>query len=293
VHLRIPTDIKLIRRTRMISRIPGLSRRTLAALAACTALVVAGPVATAQAATASTGSGTDSGTSSGTTVHFPGLPQVGALFSSADYTGSTAAHFCTGTVIDSPRGDIVLTAAHCVWSASKDTYSHSSITFAPGYDNGPNAHLGGVWNVEQIDVSPGYQADGNPADDYAFLIIAPQHGLTIQQVTGGLRLATTRLPQQVSVVGYNDLAYDADGNEPIVCRATAFEETDDGEPWARFNCPNYQDGTSGGPWITRSGAVMGVIGGYEQGGDSPNWSYSAIFNTATLAFYRSVAMPGR
>ena len=35
--------------------------------------------------------------------------------------------------------------------------------------------------------------------------------------------------------------------------------------------------------------MVGVIGGYEQGGDSPNWSYSAIFDNATLAFYRSVA----
>jgi hypothetical protein len=93
----------------------------------------------------------------------------------------------------------------------------------------------------------------------------------------------------VSVVGYNDLTYDVDGNEPIMCRTTAFEETDAGEPWARFNCPNYQDGTSGGPWITKAGTVVGVIGGYEQGGDSPDWSYSAIFNSATLAFYRSVA----
>ncbi|HWG25551.1 trypsin-like serine peptidase [Actinospica sp.] len=269
--MRIPTDIKAFLR----------ARHPLKILAACTALAVAGPVAVAQAAASSA--------NSGPTVHFPGLPQVGALFGSADYTGSSASHFCTATVIDSPAGDLVLTAAHCVWDASTGTYTHSSITFAPGYDNGLNSHLGGAWTVAQIDVPAGYKADGDPVDDYALLEIVPQHGLSIERVTGGLRLATTRLPEQVAVVGYNDLVYDVSGNEPIICRATAFEETDAGEPWSRFNCDNYQDGTSGGPWITRGGDVVGVIGGYEQGGDSPNWSYSTIFNQATIDFYRSVA----
>ena len=268
----------------MNARIPrrsGRIARRLTTLAACGALAITGPVAAAQAAAGSA--------ASGSTVHFAGVPQVGALFDSADYTGSSASHFCTATVIDSPRGDLVLTAAHCVASFATGTYKAGTVTFAPGYDNGPNARLGGVWSVEKVDVSPGYLAVQNPEDDYALLVIAPKHGVSIQHVTGGLRLGTTKLPEQVSVVGYNDLAYDVDGNEAIVCRATAFEETDDSEPWARFNCPNYQDGTSGGPWITRDGAVVGVIGGYEQGGDSPNWSYSAIFNSATLAFYRSVA----
>ena len=272
-------NVRNVRIPRRTTRHP---RRALRTLAACGVLVIGGPVAVAQAAS-------DSAASAGTTVHFSGLSEVGALFSSADYTGSSASHFCTGTVIDSPRGDLVLTAAHCVASFAGSGYKAGTITFAPGYDNGPDARLGGVWSVEQVDVSPGYAADQNPEDDYALLVIAPQHGLDIQEVTGGLRLGTTKLPEQVSVVGYNDLVYDVDGNEPIICRATAYEETDDSEPWARFDCPNYQDGTSGGPWITKGGTVVGVIGGYEQGGDSPNWSYSAIFNAATIAFYRSIA----
>jgi Trypsin-like peptidase domain len=273
-----------IRMLRSRDRSHGAPRRGLTVLAACGSLLLTGP-AVAEAAA--------HGAGSGTTVHFPGLPQVGALFGEADYTGTGAAHFCTGTVIDSPRGDLVLTAAHCVWDASTGT-ARSGITFAPGYDNRPDALLGGVWNVEKIDVAPGYAAHEDPEQDYALLVIAPRHGVEIQRVTGGLRLTAARLPEQVSVVGYNDLEYDTDGNTPIVCAATAFEESDAGEPWARFNCPNYQDGTSGGPWITRGGAVMGVIGGYLQGGDSPDWSYSALFGAATLAFYRSVAdSPGR
>ena len=262
----------------MNARIPMSPRRLFAVLAVGGALAVASP------ALAATGGGP-----SGTTVHFPGLPQVGALFGAADYTGSDAAHFCTGTVIDSPAGDLVLTAAHCVWDVSQGTYTHGQITFAPGYDGGPNAALGGVWNVERVDVAPGYVANGDEEDDYALLVIAPQHGVNIQWRTGGLRLAAAALPEQVAVEGYNDLQYDAQGNEPVICATKAFEETDDGSPWARFDCPNFQDGTSGGPWINPNGSVVGVIGGYEQGGDSPDWSYSALFDANTLAFYRSIA----
>jgi Trypsin-like peptidase domain len=264
------------------TRIPISARRLLVLLAAGgLSAALAGPAALAAAATQSPGSGT--------TVHFPGLAQVGALFDAADYTGADAAHFCTGTVIDSPAGDLVLTAAHCVAGASQGTYTPGQITFAPGYDEGPNARLGGVWSVQSIHLAPGYAADGDEEDDYALLVIAPKHGVDIQRMTGGLRLATARLPEQVAVEGYNDLEYDAAGNEPVICATQAFEETDDGLPWARFDCPNYQDGTSGGPWIAAGGKVVGVIGGYEQGGDSPDWSYSALFDADTLAFYRSVA----
>ena len=258
-------------------------RRLLTALAAGAALALAGPVAAAQASTQGPGT-------SGVTVHFPGLPQVGALFDSADYTGADAAHFCTGSVIDSPHGDLVLTAAHCVYNASKHTYLHTgSITFAPGYDETPNAFLGGVWTVTKVDVAPGYLASGDEEQDYAILQIAPKYGLEIQDFTGGLRLSAAHLPEPVSPVGYNNLEYDTAGNTPIVCHTQAFEETDAGQSWARFNCPNYQDGTSGGPWIAPGGRVIGVIGGYQQGGDSPDYSYSALFGADTLAFYRSVA----
>ena len=269
--IRIPTDIKQIRRAAKV-------------LAACTTLAVAGPVAVAQAAA--------SASNAGDTVHFSGVSEVGALFSSPDYTGSSASHFCTATVIDSPTADLVITAAHCVWDVSTDSPTYSSLTFAPGYDSGLDSHLGGAWTVEQVDVPDGYKTDGNPVDDYAILAIAPQNGLNIEQVTGGLRLATTHLPEKIAAIGYNDLAYDVNGNEPIICRTTAFEETDAGVAWSRFNCPNYQDGTSGGPWIARGRDVVGVIGGYEQGGDSPDWSYSTIFNAATIEFYQSVVDAG-
>lgn len=256
----------------------------LAGSVAASVLTAFAVIPTAQAAT------TDADVPSGTTVHFSGRPEVGALFDAPDYTGANAAHFCTASVIASPRGNLVLTAAHCVYSASKGMYTHPNITFAPGYGQAPRPDLGGVWSVAQIDVAPAYLADGDPESDYAILVIAPQNGHEIQHFTGALLPTVATLPEPVEVVGYNDLEWDVQGNEPIECRALAFEETEGGEPYARFNCPDFQDGSSGGPWIVRgTHLVMGVIGGYEQGGDSPDWSYSALFGANLLKFYRQVA----
>jgi hypothetical protein len=60
-----------------------------------------------------------------------------------------------------------------------------------------------------------------------------------------------------------------------------------------FECANYTDGTSGGPFLanvsarTGEGWVIGVIGGYQNGGDTPDVSYSPRFFSAILALYQT------
>lgn len=58
--------------------------------------------------------------------------------------------------------------------------------------------------------------------------------------------------------------------------------------------PRFPDGTSGGPWVidvdaaTGDGTVIGVIGGYQYGGDSPDVSYSSYFDSDIKDLYDSV-----
>ena len=65
-----------------------------------------------------------------------------------------------------------------------------------------------------------------------------------------------------------------------------------------FDCGGYTDGTSGGPFLTNvssttgQGTVVGVIGGYEQGGDLPQVSYSSAFGAKVAALYKA-AVAGR
>jgi hypothetical protein len=64
-----------------------------------------------------------------TATLFNGVPTVGALF----FTTGSDAHFCTASVVNSIPGDLILTAAHCVYSASG--YS-GNMEFVPGYHDG-------------------------------------------------------------------------------------------------------------------------------------------------------------
>jgi V8-like Glu-specific endopeptidase len=220
-----------------------------------------------------------------TATPFNGVPTVGALF----FTTGTDEHFCTASVVNSLPGDLVLTAAHCVYSGT--TYS-GNIEFVPGYHDGLQPY--DAWPVKTITVAKGWAQSGDTNLDFAFLTVTPPAGTwrPIQRVTGGLWLGIN-LPyaQNIEVIGYNDT-----DNGPVKCATTSFEfETDQLE----FYCHDYWDGTSGGPWIVRyhgrsgSGIVFGVIGGYEQGGDYEWASYSAYFGWPTLELFLQASQAAR
>ncbi|HME66007.1 MAG TPA: serine protease, partial [Streptosporangiaceae bacterium] len=206
---------------------------------------------------------------------FAGTPAVGALFTMSK--GKLGRHFCTASVIGSPHGDLVITAAHCVTGAS-------GIVFVPGYDRGATPY--GVWTVTKIYVDRSWTSSSNPKDDVAFLRVS-QAGSTvpIEDVTGAEALKTgTPARQLVEVIGYPD-----SGSQPIVCRNWTREPMSE---QLEFDCGGYTDGTSGGPFLanvnplTGQGRVIGVIGGYEQGGLTPQVSYSSMFGANVAALYR-------
>jgi V8-like Glu-specific endopeptidase len=211
-----------------------------------------------------------------TATLFGGVPTIGALF----FTTGTQAHFCTASVVDSATANLILTAAHCVYSSM---YA-SNIEFVPGYHNGLQPY--GAWVAQTITVAAGWQQSQDQNLDFAFLSVAPPVGTSrpIQAVTGGLRLGiNVGYRHRIEAIGYNNT-----DDAPVECAAKSFEfETDQME----FYCYDYWDGTSGGPWIIGyngehgTGTIFGVIGGYEQGGDY-NWaSYSAYFSWPTLELF--------
>jgi len=209
-------------------------------------------------------------------IHFNGVRTVGALF----FTTGTQAHFCTASVVDSFRFDLVLTAAHCVYGSSYAT----NIAYVPEWHKGVSPY--GSWAVQTITVAAGWVHSQNPNLDFAFLTVTPPPGTwrPIQFVTGGLRLGINAgYAHPIYVIGYND----TDG-QPVGCATTSFKfETDQ----MKFYCNSFWDGTSGGPWIlhynrvTGSGTVLGDIGGYEQGGDYPWASYSAYYSRSILRLF--------
>jgi V8-like Glu-specific endopeptidase len=200
---------------------------------------------------------------------FSGSPAIGALFTKSA-SGSLQSHFCTASVVDSPKGDLVVTAAHCT-----NGRTAGQLVFVPDYMNGQEPF--GVWSVKSIVVDQDWVSDSNPDHDFAFLVISPDSaGSAIQQVTGGETVTVNQgSKQNVRVSGYPDGL-----NAPITCSnpVSMFSATQ-----LQFDCGGYTDGTSGSPLLTSIdpatglGDVIGVIGGYEQGGDTPSVSYAATF----------------
>jgi len=68
------------------------------------------------------------------------------------------------------------------------------------------------------------------------------------------------------------------GDAPITCVNWTSRQS---ATQLRFECDGYTGGTSGSPWVTRfngrsrTGTIVGVIGGYQGGGDTASVSYSA------------------
>ncbi len=220
-----------------------------------------------------------------------GADAVGALFTWQDR--QLGRHFCTASVVSSTAGDLVITAAHCVTGVDL-----ANIVFAPGYANGQLPR--GLWAVSRKFVDARWAAHKDPNDDFAFLVVRPltkphqsaadaQLTGTVQSAAGAERLRfDARLPTTIRATGYPD-----GSNRPVTCATRAVAFRPDALDQVKFVCPGFTDGTSGGPFLsdfsraTDTGSIIGVIGGYQQGGDSADISYSSAFVANVRSLYAS------
>lgn len=201
---------------------------------------------------------------------------VGAVFTS----DSSGDHFCTASVVDSAGQNLIVTAAHCVYDPGVG--QRNDLVFVPGYRSGETPSR--VWPLAAITVDQSWADHGNPDMDVAFAIVQPVNGKQVQQVLGANKLGIDKGYQlTVKLTGYP-----SSGSMPITC---ANQTTEQSPTQLRIDCPDYTGGTSGSPWLTgfdpgtHTGTVVGVIGGYQQGGDSPNTSYSSYFGSGVQALY--------
>ncbi len=211
------------------------------------------------------------------TAHtYDGTPTVGAIFVS----GLHQNHTCTGSVVGSPQGDVILTAAHCVAGVT------SEIQFAPGFVDGRTPY--GVWRVVEEFTAPQWGDGPNEQHyDYAFLRVADQNrdGVqrSLQSVVGANRLRVNpAITGDVTITGYPL----GKGGKPITCTHALYLY----QGFPAMNCYGYYPGVSGSPWLVGGppgqASVIGALGGLQGGGCSDSPSFASYFNQTTEATYQ-------
>lgn len=213
---------------------------------------------------------------SSTPVQHMGQPQQKAVAAPVDPDKRVGAifidggplHVCTGSVVHSKGGNLMMTAAHCLAGASQ-------ITFVPGFAGDAPPAPADVWKADAVYLDPRWSASKDPNADYAIARLSNDAGGSVESRAGlALTLGKTPPPgSHVTVMGYPAGV----GGAPIGCQAST-SLTEGGFP--SFPCEGLVDGTSGAPWV--SGTMLtGVIGGFERGGCAANVSYSAPFDAQT------------
>ncbi|MFG2988590.1 trypsin-like serine peptidase [Streptomyces sp. NPDC048257] len=201
----------------------------------------------------------------------PAEPAIGALFSPGP--DGDPDHHCSAVVVHSPGGDLIATAAHCVYGGGFRT----NLAFAPGYQDGVAPY--GIWVPTRIDVDPRWTKDQDPDYDVAFVRLRrPGYpGQRLEDVTGAQTMGFgAELPAPARVVGYPNYS-----EQPLECRNTAVAA---GPAQVRLDCADVPNGTSGGPVLTDRSTLIGVVGGRDGGGDEET-SYSVRFGDGVRALY--------
>ncbi|MFB7465459.1 trypsin-like serine peptidase [Streptomyces sp. NPDC056224] len=226
------------------------------------------------------------------------FPTVGVLTANGE-------HWCTASVVDSPKGNVVATAAHCVapggedgrpGEVAHDGHAIGELAFAPAFSGeGSGSHPLGVWKVSSIHVDERWTKWGEDTADFAFLTIAPDDdGRSVQEAVGGRAEApkpewTSGYLREVTVVGYPESEHNPQ-NKPVSCTTQTRHDEDDPD-MLYISCAGFWTGTSGSPWIAdrggpaRPGRLIGVL----SGGDTDVDSTAALFDEHAKALYERAA----
>lgn len=229
--------------------------------------------------------------------YFGGIPTVGTFFHYVKNpaTDRLEGRFCSASVIDSPQGNVILTAAHCSGGTKG--------MFVPRYDGAAaNPAPYGRFPVQKwIRDSRWYKVGDNPTRDaysdldYAFARVGPNSGNQSLQKAVGAALELGQVngdySRTVTVVGYPG-SHNPE-NQPIICPGVTTRQLP-GYRQLRMECGGFYGGTSGSPWITGlntttgSGTVIGNLGGYYGGGlenNSDRVSFAVTYDQRALEIY--------
>lgn len=191
---------------------------------------------------------------------------------------------CSASVIPSTSGDVIVTAAHCVY----DTDSLSWVTncnwvFVPGYVNG-NAPYG-IWPAREVAaLNTWTRTDPDFNADVAFVALSQVNGRHITQVTGSQAIAFNYArDQQTFSFGYPVNL--ANGQVLQVCSGVPAASLYTDNNYQGFGLSNclMTGGSSGGPWLQQFDESTGVGATYSVN----SFTYSPAPNTMNGPYFDS------
>jgi V8-like Glu-specific endopeptidase len=202
---------------------------------------------------------------------------IGALF----FNNGSGGHYCTASVVRTPKRNMLLTAAHCLYNDATRSW-HRNIVFVPRYSAGHRPF--GTWPVWLMVADRRWLDNQDPDLDVAFAAVQVMAGRRIADVLGANTLMINQRPGvRVVVAGY-PARENFPADRPVGCAGRTYRQ---GRSQMRFDCHGFYGGTSGSPWLsdydarTQTGHVIGVIGGYQEGGSEEWRSYSPVFSDDT------------
>lgn len=150
---------------------------------------------------------------------------------------------CSGNVVESENGSVVVTAGHCV--KYQGTW-HTDWVFVPGYDNGAAPH--GEWAAEQTMTTPQWESDEDMNHDVGMAVVEEKNNATVADTVGTQQIAFNgERGQEMYSFGY-PAAEPYDGSTLTHCAGGTFTDpllTDD----HGMRC-DMTGGSSGGPWFS-------------------------------------------
>src|SRR6202034_1173726 len=137
-------------------------------------------------------------------------------------------HACTGSVLHSVAGNLLLTAAHCLSAGGP-------ARFVPGFAS--NAAPDDMWSVDAMYLDPRWLANNDSLDDYAIARVSRPAGGSVEALVGSALTLGTAAARDTQVTVVASPA--GVGGLPIGCNANT-GLSDDGYP--ELQCAGLVDG---------------------------------------------------
>jgi V8-like Glu-specific endopeptidase len=175
--------------------------------------------------------------------------------------------FCSGTAINSPTRQLVLTAGHCVATGPRrdgPNIMSNYMEFVPAYTGGLAPFGAFVAQRGQIFALKPWKKQGNPDFDMgAFLTHPNAEGVNVADAVGGGATIVTDLQRQQQ---FQTFGYPGETKEMQGCRSAYIGDDSltypfPGPPTQAIGC-RWAPGASGGGWLIGDGSEINGITTY-------------------------------